>query len=368
MVEGEFERVIRDDAFVPERGEDGERFGRGGLYHAADGIRSFLEKQKEERSGRVVHADLFENMRKVFVSGMALREIVGRDRCEYESDVFVPLQLRHDAPPELEEMERLRLVEVLHDTLLVGAEVHEFRRGLQGFWGRVFLLEAFGGGDDAGKQAFGDIGVHPVGVGFSEEVGEYFRNGRCGDIDDIELAEVFVFDVMVDIDDRHLVENIRIVFVEFADGFFVGRPKDDYEIEFELGRNEGEVARVDGAVFRSDVDAVLLLIGFGADGIDFVVLRVEGKDEIPRSRKRLDSDARPLEKRERCGGRYDGIRRDGHGFFLFFQKMRQCPGRSDRVAVKVMGEKDENIAGFADEFVELLLGIEGHVGMKNRFG
>ena len=92
--------------------------------------------------------------------------------------------------------------------------------------------------------------------------------------------------MIVDIDDREFVENIRIFFVDFSETLFVRRTNDNGEIKFEFGRDKRKVPGIDSTVFWSKKNPQFVRCFFCADVEDLVASGAKGEDKVARTRDR----------------------------------------------------------------------------------
>ena len=84
----------------------------------------------------------------------------------------------------------------------------------------------------------------------------------------------------VNVDDRDLVEDIRVILIDFPEAFFVRSINDQDDIEFIFRENKRKVSRVDGAVLRSEMDTEFLIESLGPDIENWIMFGVKRKNEI----------------------------------------------------------------------------------------
>lgn len=148
----------------------------------------------------------------------------------------------------------------------------------------------------------------------------------------------------------------------------VGGTDDDGEVEFELGRNEGKVARIDGAVFGCEENTELIRSGFRADMHDLVACGAEGEHEVAGARDRGEDMLWLADEREELFVFQDVLSREAGFLADLFQEKGEGERRGHRIAARIGGEDDERSGSFFQEFFECSGGGEGHTrnGKKSK--
>ncbi len=164
----------------------------------------------------------------------------------------------------------------------------------------------------------------------------------------------------VDVHDGKLVEEIRIVGVGLAEGFFVRCAEDNREVMFEMCRDEGEIPRVDNAVLGRDINTEFFLLLRTPNADDGISLSVEGEDEFARASEGIE---------ECCRGREEGdvsravvyvFTYDGRMGVFFLEEVTQCEGGREDIERWISWQENQWLFRAIEEVGELLFRSEGH--------
>ena len=102
-----------------------------------------------------------------------------------------------------------------------GALGDQLAGGLQSLGGDVVRFETFGLGDHAREERGRDFFVDESWLDCFDEVVTDFAARARGEVNRVDLAVVFVFRCVVDVDDGRAEEEVRILGVEVRAGLVV---------------------------------------------------------------------------------------------------------------------------------------------------
>src|SRR3989344_8088007 len=151
----------------------------------------------------------------------------------------MPLQTRHDDPPQLQKFKRIHfLVEMADDLLLICATIHQVARDLESFRRRIFPLEAVRCADDASKETLRNALVYCRTIHCFEKLCEDLRCGRSGEGCEMYLPERVIGGARTDDDGRHFIKKIGVLVKKNTEIFFVRRANHDGKVIGKTRRDE----------------------------------------------------------------------------------------------------------------------------------
>ena len=244
--------------------------------------------------------------------------------------------------------------------MLIGALAHQCCRHPKRLRSRALVLETVRRIDDSSQKALGHFFINPIGTHLLEKVHQDFRSGRSGDIQNIHLPKPVIGTVMVDIDDRHFIKNVRAILENLPERLAIRASQDDERVILEPGRYERKISRIDGSLFRRNVNPELLFKSFRLDINDLIEFGIERQNEILSSRELVQHFLRLRQKRK-FFRRAVSLENDLGALSLFFQKKIQSPSRAYRIPCGIFRQKDQDFSGLRNDFFKLLFLVQSHL-------
>ncbi len=169
---------------------------------------------------------------------------------------------------------------MLDDLLLATALGDQLGRDGQRLRRGIGVLEAAGIGDQSGQQSGRDVLVDQRLAERLEYADQRLGRGGRGQVDQVHRAEVVVRRMMVDVHDRRLVEQVRMVFEQRADPVEVGRVEHDDQVEVVRAGTDRHVAFVVPAVLGRNHHVELVVARVVLELVDRNLAGVDRDDQI----------------------------------------------------------------------------------------
>lgn len=132
------------------------------------------------------------------------------DEGPHEADGFVVLESGESATPQSEGFHGASAIEMLDDLFAICFLFHELLCDLEGLWRDVWCAEALCFADHAGEECRRNRRIDDGCIKLSEEIETDFRNACCGEVDDIDGAEMLVFWAVVNDNGRNFEKKVGV--------------------------------------------------------------------------------------------------------------------------------------------------------------